>query len=436
MKYFEKCKGSKGKIFASFAPFARLRTHLTTAAFSAALLTTAMLIAALFFASCGDSGASEDIADSPPPPAPKLKITPGSQYIVPGGQTSITVTFNGKSIPASEAELKVSGQLDEATSISGNNLVVGEDHPVGQLSISGKYNGTDGTAVVKVIKTNASTTSIKEKFGIPTASDDTLEAKKAAVTETFNALHEFIQAGGLTNENTSNLIALGDYIDLEGGLTVEAYTTGGGGFSYPGTSEYTRLIVVGINSFDNVNENNTQHIVFHFQNIPVQRRMNDSNNNTGGYPASEMRKYLAPVEDDEGSGKFLAGLTAAGVPEGVLWGPKRVMGTKLEDPKTKTINDLLWLPTERELFKDGEDGDGSSHSDTNETEGNQAGLEYYTNANENGLRKKQFGASDAAYWMASASNSGGVSFCSVTNGGVDAADAGATAGCAPAFCVY
>jgi hypothetical protein len=45
MKYFEKCKCSKGKIFASFSPFACFRHPQT-------LLTAAMFIAALFFASC------------------------------------------------------------------------------------------------------------------------------------------------------------------------------------------------------------------------------------------------------------------------------------------------------------------------------------------------------------------------------------------------
>jgi hypothetical protein len=53
--------------------------------------------------------------------------------------------------------------------------------------------------------------------------------------------------------------------------------------------------------------------VFLFQNIPVIRRMNETDSNKGGYPGSEMREYLTK--------NFLAGLIEAGVPEGVLGGP-------------------------------------------------------------------------------------------------------------------
>jgi hypothetical protein len=63
MKYFEKCK--------PLSLFARLRTRRLTAAFSAALLVTAMFTAALFFASCGSADEAEDIELPPPPPKKK-----------------------------------------------------------------------------------------------------------------------------------------------------------------------------------------------------------------------------------------------------------------------------------------------------------------------------------------------------------------------------
>jgi hypothetical protein len=444
MKYFEKCKGSKDKIF---APFARLRTRRTTAAFSAVLLTTAMLIAALFFASCGDSGASEDIA-APPPPEPKLIVAATSLSILQGASVKFTANMNAGSEtePVTADSWEIVGDYDKnGTKINSGNLTAAVDETAKKLTVKAAYNGITATATVKVVaapnKNIGATTSIKAKFGITTA-DDTPEAKKAAVTETFNALHEFIQADGLTNDKTNTLIALGDWIDLEGGLTVEAYTIGGGNFSYPGTSDYTRLIVVGINSFNGKNDNDTQHIVFHFKNIPVKRRMNSSNNNADGYPASEMRKYLAPVEDDEGSGKFLAGLVAAGVSDGVLWAPARVLSTEWNGTGYDTLSDKLWLPTERELLGTlGEwygDSDGSNYAALSETEGNQAQLEYYTNENTNASRKKQFNSSNAKYWMASVSKTDGASFCSVGDDG-DAflGYAGVDAiGCAPAFCVY
>jgi hypothetical protein len=81
----------------------------------------------------------------------------------------------------------------------------------------------------------------------------------------------------------------------------------------------------------NSSNNDTPHAVFQFQNSPVMRRMNAADTNEDGYPASEMRAYLAPVNDDNESGNFLAGLTGlnnAGVPEDVLLVPARTMSTK------------------------------------------------------------------------------------------------------------
>jgi hypothetical protein len=152
------------------------------------------------------------------------------------------------------------------------------------------------------------------------------------------------------------VIRLGDWIDLEGGLTVEDHNAGGGGFSSGDEGMHWNanitlngadkgkmcgLIVVGINPFKDLNGNGgTPHVVFQFQNIPVLRRMNPTASNAGGYPESEMRVYL--------TGEFLSGLKDAGVPEGVLWGPSRVVSGK--ENGAKTINDTLWLPTEREMF--------------------------------------------------------------------------------------
>jgi hypothetical protein len=74
--------------------------------------------------------------------------------------------------------------------------------------------------------------------------------------------------------------------------------------------------------------------------------MNAEDTNEGGYAASEMRKYLTTVEEDDGSGKFLVGLENAGVPRDVLWAPVRYISTKVTDT---ALTYLLWLPTEREV---------------------------------------------------------------------------------------
>jgi hypothetical protein len=286
---------------------------------------------------------------------------------------------------------------------------------------------------------------LKGKFGVT-------ETGKDGVTKTFEVLSEFINAGGLTADPP--VIAPGDYIDLDGGLTVNAYE-GGGGFSYSAEDaqkpitvkgadrgKILRLIVVGINSFHSGKGHNgtytveandeVPHVVFQFQNIPVKRAW--GGNVTGGYAQSDVRKYL--------TGNFLDGLKHAGVPEGLLWGPERYVSTKGNG--AGKINDFLWLPTEREMFADGKGTNGNSFSVTEETAANQARLEYYTG---NATRQKfepdglepLFG-----YWEASASRKNAdiligtlPAVCIVYsgNGNPDYILPYFSAGIAPAFCI-
>jgi hypothetical protein len=349
-----------------------------------------------------------------------LVITPSNQYLLQGENVNFTATM-----PAGlqqDDDVDVTGdaawgitKAPNGVTINGKSLTVGDDANAGKFTVTAKYNGISGSATVTVLVKSDSLSnpgSLKEQFGIDTDGQE-------AVKDTFTALHEFIKAGGLENANTKDVIKLGDYIDLESGLAVDAYGEGDntGAFSslnnedwnktiqltasgtqYP-TGTLNRLIVVGINSFHSnrgvVNNGNTDaptyngdengqykiednddtsHVVFQFQNIPVNRRMNPTDSNTGGYPASEMRKYLVPIkkgesEETEG-GNFLDGLIKAGVPKDVLWAPSRVMATS--DTTTETIKDLLWLPTEREIS-----GTSSYAAKKGETAANQARLEYY-----------------------------------------------------------
>jgi hypothetical protein len=104
---------------------------------------------------------------------------------------------------------------------------------------------TKGQGNPEALVVDGTNSSIKAKFGITTSGT-------AGVTAAFNALSAYIQAGGLSSPN--NIIRLDDWIDLEAGLTVSAYGSGGGGFTASnqdlgGYGKLLRLIVVGINSF-------------------------------------------------------------------------------------------------------------------------------------------------------------------------------------------
>jgi len=51
------------------------------------------------------------------------------------------------------------------------------------------------------------------------------------------------------------------------------------------------------------------HILFTFRNVPLRKRINATNTNAGGYPASEMRAFLDGLNGD-GTGD-MAGVTTA-----------------------------------------------------------------------------------------------------------------------------
>jgi hypothetical protein len=255
----------------------------------------------------------------------------------------------------------------------------------------------------------------------------------AGVSATFNALHDFIQNGGLTTDPSK--IALGDWIDLDGGLPVDGNTylpgTGVGQASeaivvpfdadhnnpgYSGT--LLRLIVVGINSFNGKNGNNTRHVVFQFQNIPVKRGVYDH------------RSYLP--------GTVLTGLIASGVPEGVLWAPTRLVAQSYTGSGCVTVTDKLWLPTELEMC--GYSGFTRYSNASAETEDNQARLEYYvcgTSRIKYGSGQNNFRSGGGTYWLASPAAQSQQWHCTVDGYGRPGRynHTDSLYGIAPAFCV-
>ncbi|GHU44903.1 hypothetical protein FACS1894190_16710 [Spirochaetia bacterium] len=226
-------------------------------------------------------------------------------------------------------------------------------------------------------------------------------------------------------------------------MTVAPYSTGtpadggdaaNGAISLPSNPSITannstllRLIVVGINTYNGINDNeNAPHIVFQFHNVPGTHRMNPYGTTVGGYAGSEMRKYLVPV--DGVGGNYLTGLINAGVPESVLWVPSRRVWNGPGSAVAGTIEDALFLPTEREIFGKNE------WSHATETVGNQGRFYYYAN---NPSRLKYNSANSAMlYWDASPYGSN-CDFCIVDPVFYHHvySRTGSTVGVAPAFCV-
>jgi hypothetical protein len=275
----------------------------------------------------------------------------------------------------------------------------------------------------------------------------------AAVSETFKRVSAFVQTAQ-TKTAISEGIHLGDYIDLPS-LKVTGYdgttaTTNNTNEDYGYIDETNadwddargaklRIIVVGINSFSTTystntayavsDNNNVPHVVFQFQNLPVRRMMNTINTNAGGYAASPMRKYLMPI--DGVSGNFYNGLVEAGVPEAVLWGPKRSIAINYSDTATASCNiieDVLWLPTAWEMFG------SQSHSALSEKAANQARLEYY--ANDGKRTKYNMSGPTGGWWTASPYSGASDAFCGAHgNGTASYGYPSWVGGVAPAFCV-
>jgi hypothetical protein len=286
----------------------------------------------------------------------------------------------------------------------------------------------------RLVDTATGAKDLKTRFGITTNGTQ-------GVTDTFNALHELI-SNPFSGDSHITDIQLGDWIDLES-LTVARYHTGteapdndsdsdtnreNGAISTANTDlgshgKLLRIIVVGKNSFNGINGNNTPHVVFQFQNVPGYHRMNETATNVGGYAASEMRTYL--------TGNFYAGLTGAGVPDAVVWAPsRRAANGGSGATAADTITDKLWLPTEYEMF-----GNNTHSNGAYEGTGNQADFTgYYTTD----TRRTKYRSTNAAhfYWEASPIPTFTTDFCFVDAGGfANNSGASAAAGVAPAFCI-
>jgi hypothetical protein len=332
-----------------------------------------------------------------------ITITPGST-----GTTRGTLT----SIGPGAYELTVSGIT------AGGQITVGVFKPGYAINPASKP--------VTVLFTDPH--DLKTRFGVSTA------------PAAFADLHTLFRNGNIAQ------IALGDYIDLPS-LTVAGYpadTVGYGKIStadqaLPGHGRLLRLMVVGINSFNGINGNNTPHVVFQFQNVPGTHRMeapleDSAGTNANGYLGSEMRTYL--------TGNFLTGLkNATGLTDAMLWGPTRKVANKGQGANgTHTVTDTLWLPTEWEMH-----GERTYSSQTYEVNAGQARLEYYATGAAGNTSRIKYNSSNTAffYWTASPHSTATNFFAYVGMSGIsgydlayyDGQSAYGGSGCAPAFCV-
>ncbi|MDR0568143.1 MAG: DUF6273 domain-containing protein [Spirochaetaceae bacterium] len=262
---------------------------------------------------------------------------------------------------------------------------------------------------------------LKTKFGISTAG-------AAGVTDTFNAIHDYLQTPRtIRNDRTETMrigkIGLGDYIDLPP-ITIASGST----------VQQPRVIVVGINSFAS---ESAQHLVFQFKDILIfQQNMGSSYISYGdenGGTHNNMRIYLNDTTD------FLTKLTTAGVPDSLLFAPERNIGkTSGIDTLNNTHTDVkVWIPTQGEMFGTYVAADNTTP--TGESASNQARFYYYHN--DTSRIKKDMDANGTpaqSYWLATSDDTAGSeTFATVDATGVLSSESfsDTNTGVAPAFCI-
>jgi hypothetical protein len=149
-------------------------------------------------------------------------------------------------------------------------------------------------------------------------------------------------------------IQIGDYldgIDLSG---IPAENGGTAGQVWNDTYKNNRIVIAAFNPYKGVGDSvvTKNHIRFDFANIPLRKRMNPANDNTGGYPATELRVFLEGANGD-GTGS-LAGVTTAAF----LNALKAQIGNYILPIRRLLSNKgdwiwatcSLWLPSENGVF--------------------------------------------------------------------------------------
>jgi hypothetical protein len=224
----------------------------------------------------------------------------------------------------------------------------------------------------------------------------------------------------------------GDYIDGIDLSAIPAERGGTAGQVWNDTYKNNRIVISAFNPYKGVGDTEVtkNHIRFDFENVPLRGRMNASDTNTGGYPASEMRAFLDGANGDGTGDK--SGVTTAAflkalktqIGDHIL--PIRRLLSKKGDWAWVTCS--LWLPSEDEFFGE------SAWGESNYGDGQKLHIPLYRDSYQ--YRIKRYNGGRDWWWLNSPSSGSAAYFCYVyTNGAANYHNASAVGGCAPAFCV-
>jgi hypothetical protein len=220
-------------------------------------------------------------------------------------------------------------------------------------------------------------------------------------------------------------IEIGDYIDGLDLSGIGAPTGGTAPQAWIDDYNNNRIVVSGFNTFKGSGDTEVtkNHILFTFRNIVAKARMNATDTNTGGYPATDFRIWLEGANGD-GSGSFAAGLKAVLGGNDPLLTIRKLLSTK---GNWAWVNCTVWPPSDDEVFG------SATWSESNYGDGVKVQFPIYQKSSI--YRVKRYNGS-RDWWWESSPHASAASFCHVgSNGHAHAHIASAVGGCAPAFCV-
>ena len=257
----------------------------------------------------------------------------------------------------------------------------------------------------------------KQEFDEATANTGSTEGRNlltvlgvTTVAEAMEVLHERCNGEGVADFSG---LMIGDYLDLPS-LTVDGTT-----YTWNATYQNLRIVISGFNHYIHCGdtENTKNHILWTFKNVVLQRQMNSSDTNTGGYNASAMKTYL--------DGVFALGLGSALGSSDYLYTISRAISRK---GSTEWARNTVFLPTEVEVFGVATYGDDQNEWNTN--------IQYPIYRDSSYYRCKKYNGSRAWWWEATPYASNSTDFCDVYYSG-DSSNYAASfsnGGVAPAFC--
>jgi hypothetical protein len=297
-------------------------------------------------------------------------------------------------------------------------------------AVGGNVAGADGFSL-KMLNGNADQIDGPGRDLLKVLGVSTIAAAMAAIR---------VKCNGDGTPDFSGLM-IGDYIDGISLTAVPAENSGEAGQAWNNTYKNNRIVLSGFNTYKGFGDTEVtkNHLLFTPRNVWFSKRVNPTNDNAGGYPASELRAFMEGVNGD-GTGDYvgsttvttaallnalIAQLNGGGAENYIL--PIRKYHSIKGAGSWKTYS--LWLPTELEVFGYSTYGDEAVQYNTN--------VQFPIYAKSGVYRIKRKNGSRWWWWEHTPWASGATNFCDVSYyGDADCVYASNTdGGVAPAFCV-